>query len=428
MEEILGDEDKAKVAALVPDVESLNEEALAKKILDSAELNGKLRQIVPNTDPDTLRKLREIPAKFTAAKFIEVFTARVLNNNEGDKNFADRRTRFDDFRRDQFENWSAARDAFIAAAENRSAEGGTKVGPCIVEKLDAENTDDVLLAALGIPRRLNGDSAYLKRLIDNIYGQLVKEHQVQIVGQAQGLGITTIPDATSSETVQENDYKNINPDDYSFIANHLDIISYMLYRIGAAGVVVWDVQIRLNGASAENSEGFSGGKNFKDSSEQRDGFVIYHYTVEISGTMAEIRDAVKRLDDCYAVRRVYLVRNIALYAENNIVDSIFTGVRAEARQQSAQLGSRSTATGGRRRRPRSGGIISDNEDGIGGTSGDDPAARREEQKRLEEEYRQRQLKLDPDKRDGYGEPITAGGAKETFRAVIDVEYVVKAEK
>ena len=427
IKELAGDEDKAKVTALVPDVESLNEEALAKKILGSAELNKKLREIVPDSDPETLKKLREISSKFTAAKFIEVFTARVLNNNESDKNFADRRTRFDDFRRDQFENWSAARDAFIAAAENRSAEGEAKVGPCIVEKLDAENADDVLLAALGIPRRLNGDSAYLKRMIDNVYGQLVKEYQVQIVGRAQGLGITSIPDAANGDAVQENDYKNINPDDYSFVATHLDIISYMLYRIGASGVVVWDVQIRLGGAAAENSEGFSGGKSFKDSAEQRDGFEIYHYTVEISGTMAEIRDAVKRLDDCYAVRRVYLVRNIALYAENNIVDSVFTGVRAEARQQSALQGSRSSAVGGRRRRPRSGAIISDGDDSIGGGN-DDPAARLEEQKRLEEEYRQRQLKLDPDKRDGYGEPITAGGAKETFRAVIDVEYVVKAEK
>ena len=424
IKELSGDEDKAKVSGLIPDVESLGEEALAKKIAGSAELNGKLRDIIPDTDPETLKKLRGIPAKFTAEKFVEAFNSRVLNNNENDKNFADRRTRFDDFRRDQFENWSAARDAFIAAAENRQqAEGAAKAGPCVVEKLDAENADDVLLAALGIPRRLNGDSAYLKRMVDNITGQLIKEYQVQLVGQALGLGITSPPDGGSNEAMPDNDFKSINPDDYPFVATHLDIISYMLYRVGTAGVVVWDVQIRLKGAS-ENSEGFSGSKVFRDSFEQRDGFDIYHYTLEISGTMAEIRDAVKRLDDCYAVRRVYLVRNIALYAENNIVDSIFTGVRADKRQQPGQE-NRAATSGGRRRRPRSGiGAGGDGSDG----GIDDPAARQEEQKRLEEEYRQRQLRLDPDKRDGYGEPITAGGAKETFRAVIDVEYVVKAEK
>ena len=426
LKELSGDDEKAKVAGLVPDVESLGEEALAKKIVASEELNKKLRTIVPDSDPETLKKLREIPAKFTAGKFIEAFNSRVLNTNENDKNFADRRTRFDDFRRDQFENWSAARDAFIAAAENRqSAEGAAKTGPCIVEKLDAENADEVLLAALGIPRRLNGDSAYLKRMMDNVFGQLVKEYQVQIVGQALGLGITSIPEGNSADSVQDNDLKSINPDDYPFVATHLDIISYMLYRVGAAGVVIWNVQIRLRGA-AENSEGFSGGKVFKDSAEQRDGFDIYHYTLEISGTMAEIRDAVKRLDDCYAVRRVYLVKNIALYAENNIVDSIFTGVRAEKRQQANGQENRSASSGGRRRRPRSDvGAAGDN---ISDGGADDSATKLEEQKRLEEEYRQRQLKLDPDKRDGYGEPITAGGAKETFRVVIDVEYVVKTEK
>jgi len=425
IKELSGDEEKAKVARLVPDVESLGEEALAKKIVGSAELNEKLRAIVPDTDPETLKKLREIPAKFTAEKFIEAFNSRVLNNNENDKNFADRRTRFDDFRRDQFENWGAARDAFIAAAENRpQKEGAAKAEPCVVEKLDAENADDVLLAALGIPRRLNGDAAYLKRMMNNISGQLVREYQIQIVGQAQGLGITSSPEGASGETTPENDLKSINPDDYPFVATHLDIISYMLYRVGTAGVVIWDVQIRLRGAS-ESGEGFSGAKVFKDSFEQRDGFDIYHYTLEISGTMAEIRNAVKRLDDCYAVRRVYLVRNIALYAENNIVDSIFTGVRVDKRQQAAGQESRAAISGGRRRRPRSNaGAAGDAPDG----GADDPAARQEEQKRLEEEYRQRQLRLDPDKRDGYGEPITAGGTKETFRAVIDVEYVVKAEK
>lgn len=425
IKELAGDEDKAKISAIIPDVDALNEEALAKKILDSADLDKKLRAVVTDSDPETLKKLRGIEAKFTAEKFIEIFKSRVLNNNENDKNFADRRTRFDDFRRDQFENWSAARDAFIAAAENRqTGDGAEKIGPCIVEKLDAENADDVLLAALGIPRRLNGDSAYLKRMLDNVVGQLVKTYQVQIVGSAQGLGIVTISD-TAQESMGQGggDLKSINPDDYPAVATHLDIISYMLYRIGASGVVVWDVQIRQGSGGSSGGDEFSAAKSFSNSTESRDGFEIYHYTLEISGTMAEIRDAVKRLDDCYAVRRVYLIKNIALYAENNIVDSIFTGVRAADRRQQETRQEIGAAMGGRRRRPRSG--VANSEE-LGG--GDDSAAKLEEQKRLEEEYRQRQLKLDPDKRDGYGEPITAGGAKETFRAVVDVEYVVKAEK
>ena len=407
-------------AALIPDAAKLPEAELAKALTSAAALDSKLRTLIPDSTPDTLKKLLEIPATFTAEKFLEAFN-KVMEGVDA-KNYATRRTNFDDFRRDKFENWDEARAAFIAAVENRrDGKSDVAIGPCIVEKLDSETVDEVMLSTLGIPRQFSGDHKYLRRLIDNILGQL--DSQITIVGQARGLGIVKVGGGNAGEVEQGGDVQTLNSEDFPAIANHLDIISYMLYRVGSAKAVIWDVQIRLKGGSA-NNEGMEANRRFNDSKEQRDGFDIYHYTLEISGSMEQIRNAVKLLDECYAVRRVYLVKNIALYAESNIADSIFTGRRVENRPSAQQ--NAPAASEGRRRRPRSGG---GNNAEVSDGGVDDSEARRKEQEKLDREYEERQKKLDPDKRDGYGEPITAARAgNETFRAVIDVEYVVKPRK
>ena len=413
------------VRMLIPDAGKLADADLAKKIVDAAALDRKLREIIKDSDPDTLKKLQEIKAEITADKFIEALKKTMDGVDE--KNFADRRTKFDDFIRDKFENWDAARDAFIVAAENR--ENGQD-GPCIVEKLGSSNADEVLLAALGIPRSFSGESRALQQLIDNILGQL-EDNQVKILGRARGLGILSagVSDGNGDMSEQSVDIQNLNPEDYPSIADHLDVISYMLYRVGSTKATIWDVQIRLQGAGG----GVEGGeRRFKDSREQRDGFDIYHYTLEISGTMKQIRDAVRMLDNCYAVRRIYLVKNISLYAENNIADSIFTGRSTEpdaaaTTDQQSSAPTEQPRESGRRRRPRSKAkpvVTSESSEDVDGSAKD-----REEQERLDREYEAEQKKLPYYERDGWGERIVAAkeGA-ENYRAVIDVEYVVKPDK
>ena len=413
------------VRALIPDADKLTDADLAKKLVDVAALDRKLREIVKDSDPDTLKKMREIPVEIAPDKFLEALKKTMEGVDE--KNFADRRTKFDDFIRDKFENWDIARDAFIAAAENRA---NGQDGPCIVEKLDSSNADEVLLAALGIPRNFSGEARALQQLIDNILGQL-EDNQINILGRARGLGILSSGSSDSNGDVNERsvDIQNLNPEDYPAISDHLDIVGYMLYRVGGTKAIIWDVQIRLKDASG----GVEGGeRRFKDSKEQRDGFDIYHYTLEISGTMKQIRDAVRMLDNCYAVRRVYLVKNISLYAENNIADSIFTGRSAEPDAAAGTTDQQTPAPAepresGRRRRPRSKAkpvVTPENSEDPDGSAKD-----REEQERLDREYEAEQKKLPYYERDGWGERIVAAkeGA-ETYRAVIDVEYVVKPDK
>ena len=404
------------IRMLIPDADKLAEAELAKKIADVAALDRKLREIVKDSDPETLKKLREIKAEITPNKFLEALKKAMEGVDE--KNFADRRTRFDDFIRDKFENWNDARDVFIAAA-----------APCIIEKLGSGNADEVLLAALGIPRNFSGESRALQQLIDNILEQL-EERQITLYGRARGLGILSsgTNDRNGDVSEQDTDIQNLKQEDYPAIANHLDIVGYMLSRVGATKATIWDVQIRLKsaGGGVEGAE-----RRFKDSKEQRDGFDIYHYTIEISGTMKQIRDAVRLLDDCYAVRRVYLVKNISLYAENNIADAIFGSKIADGDPEAAAAAEQQNPApaapteGVRRRRQRSKTVVNPES----ADESDGSAKDREEQEKLDREYEEEQKKLPYYERDGWGERIVAAkeGA-ETYRAVIDIEYVVKPDK
>ena len=354
-------------------------------------------------DPAVVRFFEVLRPKDSREKLSpEEFMAEFAKVMEGvdEKNFVDRQWRFDDFRREKFENWDEARAAFIAAAQ-----------PYIIEKLGPGNADEVLLTALGIPRNFGGDYRQLQAMIDNILKQLDAVHHIKICGPARGLGIISAEDGT--------EIRNLKIWDYPAIAEHLDIVSYMLYKVGGAKAAVWDVQIRCeNGAE----------RCFKDSKEQRDGFDICHYTIEISGTMKQIRDAVRLLDDCYDVRRAYIVKSISLYAEDNLADKIFTGKIAEIgspdRRETDSEGPDGGIVYGRRRRPGVHTPVSIEDADVGG-SGESEKIRLEWE-RLEREYKEEQKRLPYYKRDGWGERIVAArGEKETFRAVIDVEYVVK---
>ena len=412
----LAESDAAYVKILIPNVDKLDAATFVNRIIFAAQAEKKLRELFPDSDPETLKRLREIPDKLTADQFIEAFNKTMEGTDERD--FVGRGTRFDEFILYKVENWDEAQKAFIVAAGQLVDSKKMPEKPCIIEKLDSSNVNDVMLSTLGVPRRFSGDPKNLQQMQENIIRQL-DGYQVRLFDRARGLGILRIPEggADFGQSIDGQSFKMLRPDDYPDIANHMDIVSYMLYRVGGANVAIYDVQIRLK--SAESAEGMDGGRNFSDSKEQRDGFDIYHYTLEISGTMEQIRNAVKLLDDCYAVRRVYIVRNIALYAEDNIANGIFIDRSMEKRSAASRQNAANEFSEGRRGR-RGGRAVAE------ASESNNDAEAELKRKKMIEEYEKRQKQLDPEKRDGYGEPITAAKAgNETFRAVIDVEYVVK---
>ena len=353
-----------------------------------------------------------VPDQISRERFVEVFRKKWDGIEPG--NFAKQRYEFNEFRR-SFLNWDKALEEFVKVAQ-----------PSMVEPLTRDNSDEVLLAALGFPRRMDGDPRKLKNVLESTREQLLKDlnDQVQIAPTASGLGFGQLPEAGAQGQAE----LNFAAEDYPFIARHLDIVSDMLRRLRDTGLkCVYDIRIRRGGGEGggDNEAGAaSGGEagRFNTSFESSGGYEISHYQIEVSGSMESIRKLAETLDNAYPQRRVYIIKSVFLYAEENGADRIFSGADREepgaanagAAQPAAQQSRRS-----RRHRRRSADMVEENQGG--GNEADAERQRRlEEARRL---YRERQARLPYDKRDGYGEVLVGTG--DTYRAVVDIDYVAR---
>jgi len=316
----------------------------------------------------------------------------------------------------KFVNWSQAQAEFIRAAQ-----------PYTLEPLTTDNADEVLFSALGIPRRLSGDSSRLMQVIGNVREQLLRSlgDQMQIAQTASGLGFGNIgPDG--QQTV------NYSPDEIPVVLSHLGIVSDMLRRIKDSGIkTVYDIRIRRGGGGGgDNGGDVGGGDNpgggpsggFQNSVESAGAYQLYHYQLEVSGTMADIRKMAALLDNAYGDRRVYLVRTIFLYAEENGAASIFglgreenpdSGVRSQGSSDGGDI------AGGGSRRSRRGRRVRVQEDQE--VQNNEESERKRRQEEALRRYQEQQARLPYERRDGYGEVLV--GAGETYRAVVDIDYV-----
>ena len=316
----------------------------------------------------------------------------------------------------KFVNWSQAQAEFIRAAQ-----------PYTLEPLTTDNADEVLFSALGIPRRLSGDSARLTQIIGIVREQLLKElgEQVQIAQTASGLGFGSVVGADGQPAT------TYSPDEIPVVLAHLGIVSDMLRRIKDSGIkTVYDIRIRRGGegGGGGGGDGAVGGGDaappaggFQSSVESSGSYQLYHYQLEVSGTMADIRKMAALLDNAYGDRRVYLVRTIFLYAEENGAAALFGVGREEnpdpgLKNQGPSGSSDGPVVSRRSRRGRRVRIQEDQD-----VQGNEEAERKRRQEEALRRYQEQQARLPYERRDGYGEVLI--GAGETYRAVIDIEYV-----
>ena len=409
-------------ATLIPEWQKSDAAARGKLAFDLVNLDRNLREMFPDTDSGAIENLRKIPEHFKPEEFIEKNRQLFEVRREEPGAYDNRTRRLNAFRSKRFENWDEARAAFIRAigqGEDKSVKLRMIEKFDITKTYEATNVDAVVFSVLGVPRDLDGQPKKLNELLQNIRNQLrALDVRLDESGRANGLGIVYTesgPEGGFAGGEGVSNINNINPDDYPAIADHLDIISYMLYRLSGVNaraaednkLNILDVQIRARSGDGEGSSV----KRFNESKEQRDGFDIYHYTIEVEGTQAQILAAMTLLDNCYDVKRVYVVRNIAFYAQTNSkVYALFVG---DAEEQEEEQKNQNAGGGSRHRyadlSPDSPGEAVENEQKL------DP----KEVARLREEEK----KLPLDRRPGYGDPITT--ENERIRAVIDVEYVVK---
>ena len=357
----------------------------------------------------------DTPEKITEERFIEEF--RKGWDPIDQREYAQKQYFLNNDFRPKFSNWAQAQREFIKAAQ-----------PFTFEELTPNNADEVLLSVLGIPRYLNGDSERLGRILTGVRERLLKDigDKLQLSTAAMGLGVIT--EVVGGEGGSSSAFKT---EDFPVVLDHVGIISDILARIKNPGVrTVYDIRIRRGGDgggnTAEGGDAGGGGENkgggFQEGIESVGSYRVYHYQLEVSGSMEAIRRMVATLDNAFADRRVYIVKSIFLYAEENGAANLFE-VAPRDGEEAANVNNpnaRPENAPVRRRRRQA----DDGGDDDGGVQNDQDFERRRRMEEAIRRYREEQKRMPYERRDGYGEVLIGSG--DTYRAVIDVEYVAQA--
>ena len=356
----------------------------------------------------------DTPEQVTPERFLEEF--RKGWDPIDQRDYAQKQYFLNNEFRPKFRNWAQAQREFINAAQ-----------PFTFEELTPNNADEVLLSLLGVPRYLNGNSERLGRILAGIRERLLKEigDKLQLSTAAMGLGI--IP-GNIGESVSSFSFKS---EDFPVILDHIGIVSDLLARIRNTGIrMVYDIRIRRGGDGGGDNKGGDGdgggdkGGGFQEGIETAGGYRIYHYQIEVSGSMESIRSMVATLDNAFADRRVYIVKSIFLYAEENSAANLFEiGTAKDGEEiKNMNMGEARPEKAVRRRRSRQ--ADEGEDDGGGAVQNDQDFERRRRMEEAIRRYREEQERMPYERRDGYGEVLIGSG--DSYRAVIDVEYVAQA--
>ena len=175
-----------------------------------------------------------------------------------------------------------------------------------------------------------------------------------------------------------------------------DILGNLLSHVAKSGVkVMHSVVARAAGSS---DEGVSYGEQIGD-------FNVYHYTIEVTGTLQSIRALCERFDQSYKVKRFYIVRSVTLYAEeNNAAALMGQGISRPDTNNNRQ---EEEVQGRRRRRQVEESKQSDVEENAA------------------QKMQELEAQLPEHKREGYGNVMIGKGYN---RAVIDIDYVLPQQK
>jgi hypothetical protein len=159
------------------------------------------------------------------------------------------------------------------------------------------------------------------------------------------------------------------------------------------------------------------------SGDEEGPFKVYRMRISITATMAGIRTFVRSLEEAYKLNQVYVVRSVALYAEQDGAFEIFqryaeragiktnlTGVQKETVDKNTSTATTQRSRGRGRGRGRA--VVQENEN-AGQENSKAELQQLEEQKRRQEEEKPFQ------DRDGYGNVLI--GDYKNYRAVIDFD-------
>ena len=347
---------------------------------------------------------RENGEKVTLEAFKSEFAAEWTKSDK----FAEQELYYNLFKRN-FRNWDEAMQVFRAMAEKATA-----------EPINDGNVDEIFQSALGVQRKLGGKPENLLRMMTNFRDGMLAltKDKIQFDSEEATYFSFSFTNIGTGVAPSEDSPRGFGPsgsasssssgyllEDYPVIAQHWEILSDIVKRSTESGITSF-VSFRKRDIQPEKSGSFD----------------VFHYSIEVTGTMESIRALVGILDQAYHENRVYVVRSVFLYQLEDdalaLVNPEVAAIKeAETARQRNMPGAFPSATG-RSGRGR----------GRGYNTPSKPASTEETASEIEK--RKAELLAEQEKslpyyhRSGYGIPVV--GRNGLCRAIIDVEYIMES--
>ena len=345
------------------------------------------RVVHPNEsemDEEAIQKLPKISRKLTLAEFKELYTSR-FEKDYGDsssKNWLSTQELFIDRFSRLFPNWNEALRAFVRAARQLT-----------VEPIAGFNDESVLLSAMGFPRAVPQPLPFTNHMEEysKALRKIAGEDEEKFFLAPAVLEFMSKPGTT------------FNVGDVREMYFHRDVLGNLLTHVVKSGVkAMHDIKARDLADAPEE------GRTYGNYVENVGNFRLYHYTIEVSGSLANVRNLCRILDEAYKTKRLYIVRAVTLYTEDNGA-AVLMGQK-NAPKEETRKEEDSEVQGRRRRRRRQ-------------TENEISEEEHEKWKKVDEELERNK---DPEKRKDYAAVLI--GKEPQCRAMIDIDYIVPEQQ
>lgn len=348
----------------------------------------KYRVVHPNEsemDDEAIQKLPKISRKLTLAEFKELYNSR-FEKDYGDspsKNMLSTQELFIDRFSRLFPNWNVALRAFVKAARQLT-----------VEPIAGFNDEAVLLSAMGFPRAVPQPLPFANHMEE--YSKALRK----IAGEDEEKFFLA-PAVLDFMNKREGVNANLNVGDMREMYFHRDVLGNLLGNVVKSGVkAMYDIKARDWADAPEE------GRLYGNFVENVGNFRLYHYTIEVSGTLENIRNLCRMLDESYKNKRLYIVRAVTLYSEDNGA-AVLMGQKEAPKDESKKEDEPEVQ--GRRRRRQTEEEVSESE--------------HEKWKKVDEELERAK---EPEKRKDYAAVLV--GKAPQCRAMIDIDYIIPEQQ
>lgn len=398
-----GDLRRSFVNPLQPAVDAFINELkppYASRITD--EQHDRLRVHPENESEMSSEQIRKLKVrKLTLDEFRELFR-ETFENDPANRDEVQRQTLatqnffIPGFQR-KFPNWSAALAKFTEKAKTLTN-----------EPIGQTNDVALLLSAMGFPRAIPNEQEFIRHM-ESFRAALMQKAEtakLEVMPAAANFLLGNVSSGNNGEVTIAGGFA---PADMREIFFQWDVFGDLVTTLGKSQVrTIYDIRARNFAESPEE------GRKLGNYSESVGSYKLYHYSIEISGTLKSIRDFCSNLDKSYQHGRPYVVRAVTLYAEENGA-GLLMGQTKLVQNNDNHSGDDDNYGGrrGRRRRRRQQEVEQPAENGK--EQQVDP-----EELKAQEEARIKALPIE--KRPGYGAVLV--GAGDMYRAVVDVDYVV----